>query len=191
MATGAITGATSGTSQVETATTVAGAGATSSGNLAVTVTADGVTGSPLAFSVALVNGVDTTATLIAAKIRTAFNASAALVAVYTVGVAGALSEFDGDMVVKLDSDMLVGRAFWLEGPTLFQRANGFYVGAYAIPPRVLAGVWRSIANTPNTGPHEAIAICFRAAAIMHGFEIPFRHEHLPAGRLLPEDFTCI
>ena len=87
--TGAVTGATSGTSQVETATVVAGAGATSSGNLAVTVTAGGVTGSPLAFSVALVNGVDTTATLIAAKIRTAFNANAALVAVYTVGGAGA------------------------------------------------------------------------------------------------------
>ena len=107
------------------------------------------------------------------------------------GVAAVLYEFDGDLVVKLDSDMIVERAFWLEGPTLFQRANGFYVGAYAIPPRVLAGVWRSIASTPNTGPHEAIAICFRAAAIMHGFEIPFRHEHLPAGRLLPEDFTCI
>ena len=76
-------------SQVETATVVAGAGATSSGNLAVTVTAAGVTGSPLAFSVALVSGVDTTATLIAAKIRTAFNASAALVALYTVGGSGA------------------------------------------------------------------------------------------------------
>ena len=35
------------------------------------------------------NGVDTTATLIAAKIRTAFNANAALTAVYTVGGSGA------------------------------------------------------------------------------------------------------
>ena len=86
--TGAITGATTGTAQVETATVVAAAGA-SSGNLAVTVTAAGVTGSPLAFSVALVTGVDTTATLIAAKIRTAFNASAALTALYTVGGTGA------------------------------------------------------------------------------------------------------
>jgi len=87
--TGAITGATTGTAQVETATVVAAAGATSSGNLAVTVTAAGVTGSPLAFSVALVTGVDTTASLIAAKIRTAFNANAALTALYTVGGTGA------------------------------------------------------------------------------------------------------
>jgi hypothetical protein len=84
-----ITGTTSGTSQVETATVVAAAGATSSGNLAVTVTAAGVTGSPLAFSVALVSGVDTTASLIAAKIRTALVASSALTALYTVGGAGA------------------------------------------------------------------------------------------------------
>jgi hypothetical protein len=75
--------------QVETATVVAAGGATSSGNLAVTVTAARVTGSPLAFSVALVSGVDTTATLIAAKIRTAFNANTALTAVYTVGGTGA------------------------------------------------------------------------------------------------------
>jgi len=107
------------------------------------------------------------------------------------GVAGALSEFDGDMVVKLDSDMLVERAFWLEGPTLFQRANGFYVGAYALPPRVLAGVWRGITKAMHTGPHEAIAICSRATSIMHGFDMPFRHEFLPTGQLLPEDFTCI
>jgi len=88
-ATGIATIGTTPVSQVETATVVAGAGATSSGNLAVTVTAAGVTGSPLVFSVALVNGVDTTAALIAAKIRTAFNNNAALTAVYTVGGTGA------------------------------------------------------------------------------------------------------
>jgi hypothetical protein len=87
--TGVATIGTSPVSQVETATVVAASGATSSGNLAVTVTAARVTGSPLAFSVALVSGVDTTATLIAAKIRTAFNANAALTAVYTVGGSGA------------------------------------------------------------------------------------------------------
>jgi hypothetical protein len=87
--TGATTIGTTPVAQVETATVVAASGATSSGNLAVTVTAARVTGSPLAFSVALVNGVDTTATLIAAKIRTAFNANSALTAVYTVGGTGA------------------------------------------------------------------------------------------------------
>jgi hypothetical protein len=88
-ATGVATISGTPVSQVETATVVAASGATSSGNLAVTVTAAGVTGSPLAFSVALVNPTDSTATLIAAKIRTAFNANAALVAVYTVGGTGA------------------------------------------------------------------------------------------------------
>lgn len=87
--TGIATIGTAPVSQVETATVVAASGATSSGNLAVTVTAAGVTGSPLAFAVALVNGVDTTATLIAAKIRTALNLSTALTAVYTVGGTGA------------------------------------------------------------------------------------------------------
>jgi hypothetical protein len=87
--TGVATIGTTPVSQVETATVVAASGATSSGNLAVTVTAARVTGSPLAFSVALVSGVDTTATLIAAKIRTAFNANAALTSVYTVGGSGA------------------------------------------------------------------------------------------------------
>ena len=89
LATGAITGATSGTSQVETATVVAASGATSNGNLAVTVTAAGVTGSPLVFSVALTTATHTSATLIATAIKAAFDGNAALTAVYTVGGSGA------------------------------------------------------------------------------------------------------
>lgn len=88
-ATGIATGSTAPVSQVETATIVAAAGATSSGNLAVTVTAAGVTGSPLAIPVALVTGVDTTASLIGAKVRTALGANTALTALYTVGGSGA------------------------------------------------------------------------------------------------------
>jgi hypothetical protein len=87
--TGIATIGTTPVSQVETATVVAASGATSSGNLAVTVTGARIAGSPLAFSVALVTGVDATATLIAAKIRTAFNANTALTSVYTVGGSGA------------------------------------------------------------------------------------------------------
>jgi len=89
MGTGIATIGSAPVSQVETATVVAGAGATSNGNLAVTVTAARVTGSPLVFSVALTTATHTTATLIAGAIRTAFNANAALVAVYTVGGSGA------------------------------------------------------------------------------------------------------
>ena len=87
--TGIATIGTTPVAQVETATVVAAAGATSNGNLAVTVTAARVTGSPLAFSVALTTATHTTATLIAGAIRSAFNANAALTAVYTVGGSGA------------------------------------------------------------------------------------------------------
>lgn len=75
--------------QVETATVVAAAGATSSGNLALTVTGAAITGSPLAVSVPLVTGTHTTAALIAAACRTALAATAAVAAQYTVGGTGA------------------------------------------------------------------------------------------------------
>ena len=87
--TGVATIGTAPVAQVETATVVAAGGATSNGNLAVTVTAARVTGSPLAISVPLTTVTHTTATLIAGAIRTAFNANAALSAVYTVGGTGA------------------------------------------------------------------------------------------------------
>ena len=87
--TGIATIGTTPISQVETATVVAGGGATSNGNLAVTVTAARVTGSPLAFSVALTTATHTSATLIATAIKAEFNANAALTAVYTVGGSGA------------------------------------------------------------------------------------------------------
>ena len=87
--TGVATIGTTPIPQVETATVVAGGGATSNGNLAVTVTAARVTGSPLAFSVALTTATHTTATLIATAIKAAFNDNAALTAVYTVGGSGA------------------------------------------------------------------------------------------------------
>lgn len=99
MGTGIATIGTAPVSQVETATVVAGAGATSNGNLAVTVTGARITGSPLAFSVALTTATHTTATLIAGAIRTAFNANSALTTVYTVGGTGAditLTEIVGE-----------------------------------------------------------------------------------------------
>ena len=60
-----------GTQQVETATVVAAAGATSDGDLVVTVTAAGLVGSPLAVNVALTTADDT-----AAKVATVVPASA-------------------------------------------------------------------------------------------------------------------
>ena len=82
--TGAVTGTVAGTNQVETATIVAAAGATTAGNLNVTVTSALVTGSPLLVPVALLL-TDNTAALVATKVRAALNATAAVTAHYTVG----------------------------------------------------------------------------------------------------------
>lgn len=76
------------TTQVETATVVAGAGCTANGNLALTITGAAITGSPLAVSVALTTEAHTSATLIAAAIRTAL-AISAITTRYTVGGTGA------------------------------------------------------------------------------------------------------
>jgi len=86
--TGLVTGAVSGTNQVETATIVAAAGATTAGDLNVTVTSALVTGSPLLIPVALLL-TDDTAAKVAAKVRAALNATAAITAHYTVGGTGA------------------------------------------------------------------------------------------------------
>jgi hypothetical protein len=94
--TGIATIGTAPVAQVETATVVAAAGATSNGNLAVTVTGARITGSPLAVSVPLTTAANTAA-LVAAQIRAAFNATAAISSKYTVGGTGAdvtLTEID-------------------------------------------------------------------------------------------------
>jgi hypothetical protein len=94
--TGIATIGTTPVAQVETATVVAAAGATSNGNLAVTVTGARITGSPLAVSVPLTTAANTAA-LVAAQIRARFNATAAISSKYFVGGTGAdvtLTEID-------------------------------------------------------------------------------------------------
>ena len=86
--TGAVTGTVAGVAQVETATIVAAAGATTAGNLTVTVTSSLVTGSPLAISVP-VTLADNTASLVAAAVRTTLGATTAITDHYTVGGSGA------------------------------------------------------------------------------------------------------
>jgi hypothetical protein len=94
--TGIATIGTAPVAQVETATVVAAAGATSNGNLAVTVTGVRINGLPLAVSVPLTTAANTAA-LVAAQIRARFNATAAIASKYTVGGTGAdvtLTEID-------------------------------------------------------------------------------------------------
>lgn len=88
MTDGTVTGTVAGTNQVETATIVAAAGATTAGNLNVTVTSSLVTGSPLVVPVALLL-TDDTAAKVATKVRAALTATAAITAHYTVGGTGA------------------------------------------------------------------------------------------------------
>jgi len=88
LSTGAVTGTVAGTNQVETATIVAAAGATTAGNLNVTVTSALVTGSPLIVPVALLL-TDDTAAKVATKVRAALTATATITAHYTVGGTGA------------------------------------------------------------------------------------------------------
>jgi hypothetical protein len=87
LSTGAVTGTVAGTNQVETATIVAAAGATTAGNLNVTVTSALVTGSPLLVPVALLL-TDDTAAKVATKVRAALTATATITAHYTVGGTG-------------------------------------------------------------------------------------------------------
>ena len=70
-----------GVKQIETAT--AAGTVTASGDATVIVTADGVTGTPITFTVAVLE--NDTPTMWAAKVRTALLADANLVAVYDVG----------------------------------------------------------------------------------------------------------
>jgi hypothetical protein len=94
--TGIATIGTAPVAQVETATVVADAGATSNGNLAVTVTGARITGSPLAVSVPLTTSM-TTAALVAAQVRASLGQAPAVAAKYFVTGTGAdvtLTEID-------------------------------------------------------------------------------------------------
>jgi hypothetical protein len=115
--TGAVTGTAAGTAQVETATIVAAAGATTAGDLNVTVTSALVTGSPLLVPVALLL-TDNTASLVATKVRAALNATAAVTAHYTIGGSGATYSLTTSAINHAANDATLNMA----------HANGTCVG---------------------------------------------------------------
>lgn len=88
-----------GVAQVETATVVAAAGATSSGNCIVTVTGSTLTGSPLAVTIPLTTSANT-ATLVASALAAGLNANTAIAAKYSVTSSGA----DIVLTVKADAN---------------------------------------------------------------------------------------
>lgn len=101
-----------GAKQVETATIVGTI--TLSGNAAVTVTAEGLTGSPVTFSVAVLE--NDTASQVAAKIRTALNANSGITDFFTIGGTGAAVTLtaitaaanDATMNLAYDNDTCTG-----------------------------------------------------------------------------------
>jgi hypothetical protein len=88
-----------GVAQIETATVVAAAGATSSGNCIVTVTGSTLTGSPLAVTIPLTTSANT-ATLVASALAAGLNANTAIAAKYSVASSGA----DIVLTVKADAN---------------------------------------------------------------------------------------
>ena len=88
-----------GVAQVETATVVAAAGATSSGNCIVTVTGSTLTGSPLTVTTPLTTSANT-ATLVASALAAGLNANTAIAAKYSVASSGA----DIILTVKADAN---------------------------------------------------------------------------------------
>ena len=88
-----------GVAQVETATVIAAAGATSSGNCIVTVTGSTLTGSPLDVTIPLTTSANT-ATLVASALASGLNANTAIAAKYSVASSGA----DIILTVKVDAN---------------------------------------------------------------------------------------
>lgn len=88
-----------GVAQVETATVIAAAGATSSGNCILTVTGSTLTGSPLDVTIALTTSAST-ATLVASALAAGLNANTAIAAKYSVTSSGA----DIVLTVKADAN---------------------------------------------------------------------------------------
>ncbi len=152
LATSAVTGTVAGVNQVETATIVAAAGATTAGNLNVTVTSALVTGSPLVVPVALLL-TDDTAAKVATKVRSALTATAAITAHYTVG--GSSASYSLTAIVKAPNDTTLNLA----------HANGTSVGitTAATSTNTTAGVGTSMAyrlsgTAWDAKDHEGIAI---------------------------------
>jgi len=129
MITGEVTGTNTGALQVETATVIAAAGATTAGDATVIVTAANLAGSPLTVSVPLLL-TDNTATLVATKIRAALTATAAIASIFTVGGTGANITLTAKVAIANDSTLNISIA------------NGTCAGITAAPTsaNTLAGI---------------------------------------------------
>lgn len=127
-----------GTAQVETATVVAAAGATSDGDLVVTVTAAGLVGSPMAIDVPLTTDADS-ADLVAAEVRSVLGATTAVTDLFTVSGTGA------DVVLTRNTPVAN------DGALNVAIAAGLGVDAAASSANTTAGVARVFATEGSKG----------------------------------------
>lgn len=109
MATGAVTGTDPGVLQVETATVIAAAGATTAGDATVIVTAANLVGSPLTISVPLLL-TDNTTSLVATKIRAGLVAAAGIGDIFTIGGTGANITLTAKVAIADDSTLNISIA---------------------------------------------------------------------------------
>lgn len=117
---GAVVGSDPGVLQVETATVIAAAGATTAGDATVIITASNLAGSPLTVSVPLLL-TDNTASLVATKIRNALTSTISIFDIFTVGGTGADITLTAKIAITND-------------PTLnISIANGTCAGITAAP----------------------------------------------------------
>jgi hypothetical protein len=121
-----------GVAQVETATVIAAAGATSSGNCIVTVTGSTLTGSPLAVTIPLTTSANT-ALLVASALASGLNANAAIAAKYSVASSGA----DIVLTVKADAN---GNYLANDGTLNIAIPSGLGITAAATSTDTTAGV---------------------------------------------------
>ena len=121
-----------GVAQVETATVIAAAGATSSGNCIVTVTGSTLTGSPLDVTIPLTTSANT-ATLVASALASGLNANTAIAAKYSVASSGA----DIVLTVKADAN---GNYLADDGTLNIAIPGGLGITAAATSTNTTAGV---------------------------------------------------
>ena len=165
--------AASGTAQVETATVVAAAGATTGGDLEVILTGEGITGSPKTYAVA-VTTADNTATAVATKIRTALSADSAVTDLYTVG--GTAAAITLTRKIKAANDASLNLSI----------ATGTAVGITAAPTSA-----NTTAGVADAKKYAVLAVGANGTVdIVYGDEVPAASTPVPPSAVADHAIIC-
>jgi hypothetical protein len=82
-----------------------------------------------------------------------------------------------DIILKIDSDMILQSDFWGTTGRVYRRMNGSIVGVYAIPAKVLLSLPAKIVTGLRNMPKEAITI--GRHAIQHGVPVEDIQKNVP------------